>query len=124
MVEAPNGSRAPLDASAAAVSLDEPGFYTVRALNSDLAAQTVAVNLDPGEADLTPLDLDAFLAAVAPGGSAPSTVSAGTAPISPAERERRQGLWWYLVIGAAVLALAETLLSNRLPAVGRAGGLA
>jgi len=124
VVEAPNGSRAPLDASAAAVSLDEPGFYTVRALNSDLAAQTVAVNLDPGEADLTPLDLDAFLAAVAPGGSAPSTVSAGTAPISPAERERRQGLWWYLVIGAAVLALAETLLSNRLPAVGRAGGLA
>jgi hypothetical protein len=38
-----------------------------------------------------------------------------------AERERRQGVWWYLVVGAVVLALAETLLSNRLPALRRVG---
>jgi hypothetical protein len=120
VVEAPSGNRAPLDASAPAVPLDEPGFYTVRALNSDLAPQTVAVNVDPGEADLTPLDMDGFLAAVAPGASGSAAVSAGTVPVSAAERERRQGLWWYLVIGAALLALAETFLSSRLPAIGRA----
>jgi len=120
VVEAPSGSRAPLDASATAAPLDEPGFYTVRALDSDLAAQTVAVNVDPGEADLTPLDVDGFLAAVAPGGSVSSAGSAAAVQVTPAERERRQGLWWYLVMGAAVLALGETLLASRLPAIGRA----
>ncbi|MBI2401835.1 MAG: BatA domain-containing protein [Gemmatimonadetes bacterium] len=121
VVEAPSGSRAPLDASAAAVSLDEPGFYTLRALDSDLAPATVAVNLDPTEADLTPLDPDAFVAAVAPGGPAGTAGPGGPAEgLSPADRERRQGLWWYLVAGAVVLALAESFLSNRLPVVGRA----
>jgi hypothetical protein len=67
------------------------------------------------------MDLDAFLASVRPAGAAAAVTPAGDAATSPAERERRQGLWWYLVVGAAVLALAETLLSNRLPALGRAG---
>ncbi|MBI2537327.1 MAG: hypothetical protein HYW06_10295, partial [Gemmatimonadetes bacterium] len=40
--------------------------------------------------------------------------------LSRADLERRQGLWWYLVAGAVVLALAESFLSNRLPAIGRA----
>ena len=31
---------------------------------------------------------------------------------SPEDRERRQGLWWYLLVGAATLLLLETLLSN------------
>ncbi len=118
VIEAPSGNRAPLSASAGAVPLDEPGFYTLRALNADLAPQAVAVNVDPVEADLTPLDVDAFLAAVAPGERGASA-SAQAAQISPAERERRQGLWWYLVIGAVVLALGETILANRLPAIGR-----
>jgi hypothetical protein len=120
VVEAPSGTRAPLDASASAVALDEPGFYTVRALDSDLAPQTVAVNVDPAEADLTPLDVDGFLATVAPGTPGSAAAPAGTASVSLAERERRQGLWWYLVIAAAVLALGETVLAGRLPALGRA----
>jgi hypothetical protein len=66
------------------------------------------------------MDLDAFRAAVRPAEAAAAAEPSGEAVISPAERERRQGLWWYLVVGAVVLALAETLLSNRLPALGRA----
>ena len=122
VVEAPSGARAPLDASATAVPLAEPGFYTVRALDSDLPPQTVAVNVDPEEADLTPLEVDGFLATVAPAASVTSAGAAGAAQVTLAERERRQGLWWYLVIGAAVLALGETLLAGRLPALGRARG--
>lgn len=120
-VESPAGRRVALGAGAEpALSLEEPGFYTVRALGGGLAPKSVAVNVDPAEADLAPLDLDAFLAAIAPVGPAASAALPGAAAISPAERERRQGLWWYLVIGAMVLALAETFLSNRLPAIGRA----
>jgi len=121
VVEAPSGSRAPLNAARAAVPLEEPGFYTVRALDADLAPQAVAVNVDPGEGDLTPLDPDAFVAALSSGWTGGPAGAGGPAPISPAERERRQGLWWYLVVAAAVLALAETFLAGRLPAIGRAG---
>jgi len=78
----------------------------------------VAVNPDPAEGDLTPTDLDAFEAAVSPTGGSATVASPVNATVSQAERERRQGLWWYLVIGALILALAETLLSNRLPAIG------
>jgi hypothetical protein len=121
-VESPAGRRVALGAGAEpAVRLDAPGFYTVRAVGEERVAASVAVNLDPAEGDLAPMDLDAFLASVRPAGAAAAVTPAGDAATSPAERERRQGLWWYLVVGAAVLALAETLLSNRLPALGRAG---
>jgi hypothetical protein len=120
-VESPAGRRVALGAGAQpAIRLDAPGFYTVRAVGEDLAAASVAVNPDPAEGDLTPMDLDAFRAAVRPAEAAAAAEPSGEAVISPAERERRQGLWWYLVVGAVVLALAETLLSNRLPALGRA----
>jgi hypothetical protein len=121
-VESPAGRRVALGAGGEpAIRLDAPGFYAVRAVGEDVAAASVAVNPDPAEGDLAPMDLDAFLAAVRPAEAAPAAAPSGEAVISPAERERRQGLWWYLVAGAVVLALAETLLSNRLPAIGRAG---
>ena len=121
VLEAPRGPRAPLGALSGTVALDEPGFYTLRALNAERAPQAVAVNVDPAEADLTPLDVEAFRASIAPvgAGEAGGVGEAGER-LSPLERERRQGLWWYLVIAAAALALGETFLSNRLPAIGRA----
>jgi hypothetical protein len=123
-VETPSGRRIGLGRTAAGVVLEEPGFYTLRAIGERSASRRVAVNLDPAEADLTPLDQETVAAAVRPTGSAASATSAApaaSAALSPAERERRQGIWWYLVMGAVVLALAETLLSNRLPAIGRVG---
>ncbi len=33
--------------------------------------------------------------------------------LSAEERERRQGLWWYLLLGATGLLMADTLISNR-----------
>jgi len=116
-VESPAGRRVELGSSTQAATLDAPGFYTVRGVGDQKAA-SVAVNPDPAEGDLTPMDLDAFEAAVSPTGGSATVASPVNATVSQAERERRQGLWWYLVIGALILALAETLLSNRLPAIG------
>ena len=39
----------------------------------------------------------------------------GPARVIPAEDlERRQSVWWYLLVAAAMLFVAETLVSNRL----------
>jgi hypothetical protein len=121
-VESPGGRRTALGGTAEpALTLDAPGFYTIRSVGGSPASASLAVNVDPSEGDLAPLDLDAFLAAVRPAGEAAASPSPESATLNPTERERRQGLWWYLVTGALALALAETLLSNRLPAIGRAG---
>jgi Aerotolerance regulator N-terminal/von Willebrand factor type A domain len=125
VLETPDGRHVPLDSAGAGVSLDAPGFYRARRMDGRPPAQDVAVNVDPVEGDLTPLDVKAFVAAVEPrnrmmdageGGG-----GQGQAALSAAERERRQGVWWYLVVGAVVVALAESLLSNRLPALRRPG---
>jgi Aerotolerance regulator N-terminal/von Willebrand factor type A domain len=119
VLETPDGRHVPLDSESAGAPVDTPGFYRVRRLDGRPPAQDVAVNVDPVEGDLAPLDVKAFVGAIAP--RAGTAATAGTAVLSPAERERRQGVWWYLVVGAVVVALAETLLSNRLPALRRAG---
>ena len=35
--------------------------------------------------------------------------------VAPAELERRQRTWWYLLLAALLVLGAETLLSNQLP---------
>ncbi len=125
VLEAPDGGHVPVDAAATGVPLDVPGFYRARRVDGRPPAQDIAVNVDPAEGDLTPFALREFLARIEPRRSAAGAAGAagaGAAELSAAERERRQGVWWYLVVGAVVLALAETLLSNRLPALRRAGG--
>jgi hypothetical protein len=122
VLETPDGRHVPLAEATAGVLLDRPGFYRVRRVDGRPPAEDIAVNVDPAEGNLTPLDVRAFVAAVQPrGGTAAAAGGSGAADLPPAERERRQGVWWYLVVGAVVLALAETLLSNRLPALRRVG---
>jgi hypothetical protein len=72
------------------------------------------VNVDLAESDLAPLDTALFAAAVAPR----ETASGSRHPdetISPAELERRQRTWWFLLLAALLVLGAETVLSNRLP---------
>ena len=124
VLETPDGRHVPLGGAAAGVSLDAPGFYRVRRVDGRPPAEDIAVNVDPAEGDLAPLSVKALVAAIEPrSGAAAGSGAQGRADgeLSLAERERRQGVWWYLVAGAVVLALAETLLSNRLPALRRAG---
>jgi hypothetical protein len=74
---------------------------------------TIASNVDVAESDLTPLNATELATSVQVPASATRAVRA--APVATAsERERRQSLWWYLmVIGFALLAI-ETVVSNRL----------
>ncbi|MEX0892573.1 MAG: hypothetical protein WEB88_10420, partial [Gemmatimonadota bacterium] len=81
------------------------------------AGYMVAANPDPSEAELTWLDPAELVAAVEPvDGQAADPVRAGA--LTLAERERRQSLWWYLLVAAFALLAAETVLSNRLSRAG------
>ncbi|MEE8062316.1 MAG: BatA and WFA domain-containing protein [Gemmatimonadales bacterium] len=122
IVESPSGNRREVDPGSDEpfVTLSEAGFYEVYPLGRERSAYPVAVNVDRRESDLARLDPEAFVAA----STAPDTLAAsiaaaggGRATLTPAERERRQGVWWYLVLGALLLLAAESLWSNR-PAQG------
>jgi hypothetical protein len=116
----PTGRRIPLGGAGAPrfIELDEQGFYEIRGRDSARPQAVVAVNLDPAESDLTPMDPRELVAA-ATGRATPAgdTAAAGAAP-TPQDTEKRQALWWYL-LAAGILALAaETVVSNRLSRTG------
>jgi hypothetical protein len=115
IVESPFGrSRAlRLSAESRYLGLDQAGFYRIRAADGDDGwAYTVAANVDPAESDLSILDPHELANAVTPAADGQPAAMEATA-LTPEERERRQGLWWYLLVGAATLLLTETLISNR-----------
>jgi hypothetical protein len=73
----------------------------------------VAVNVDPAEADLTPIDPKEIVAA-ATGGSVGEGSQPTGVPLTPEAREKNQRLWWYLLVAGILLLGVDTLLSNRL----------
>src|SRR6185295_6045395 len=98
------------------IELDEQGVYEVRPTGTPSARpDAVAVNLDPAESDLSPIDPRELVAAVT-GHATPVEVQ----PQTPAqemtreESERRQALWWYLLLAGMLLLAAETVIANRL----------
>jgi hypothetical protein len=87
------------------IQFTSAGFYDIQRPNG--RDDLVAVNADRRESDLTPAAPDALTlwqntasGSAAPGG----TVEASEKPFS---------LWWYVMLAALVLALAESLLGNR-----------
>jgi hypothetical protein len=117
VVVAPSGTRLHLGTSGepAPLQLAEQGFYEIRPdRGASDSTRVVAVNVNLGESDLAPLDTALFAAAVAPR----ATASGSRHPdetISPAELERQQRTWWFLLLAALLVLGAETVLSNRLP---------
>lgn len=113
----------------ALLELDEQGFYEIRdaaggvpsaaaapgAPGGGATPTALAVNVDTSESDLSPLDPQELVAAVtgrALGNS--SDVASETVELRPADLERRQAIWWYLLMGGVGLLAGETVLSNRL----------
>ncbi len=115
VLEAPSGRRTPLTASGPShlATLDEEGFYELRASTTAAGSgRPIAVNVDPRESDLTRFDPKELVAAVTAAPVA-GTPDAGAAATST-DLERSQAIWWYLLVIALVLMVAETVLSNRL----------
>ena len=113
VLEAPDGTRVLIPAGTRMpLPLPRAGFYELRSPRGEIAVP-VAVNLDPAESDLTELDRDVFLAAVA----APEGVTtAGPAGVlTAAERERRQRIWWYLALAALIALVAESAFTALRP---------
>jgi hypothetical protein len=115
VVVTPSGKRV---AQNGPLELDEQGVYDVRPAGGVVEgtpAQAIAVNIDPAEADLTPLDPNELVAAVT-GHAAPAaaTSPAETSAFDVKEAEKLQGLWWYLLLAGLLLLAAETVVSNRL----------
>ena len=97
------------------LELNDQGIYEIRAAGATAGRPlSIAVNLDPAEADLTPLDPRELVAAVT--GHATPLVPETTGPgaISREDTEKRQALWWYLLFIGLLLLAAETVISNRL----------
>ena len=117
VVMAPSGTQVTIgEGGAQAVELSEQGFYSVRLSGvGERRPFQVAVNLDPGESDLTPLVPSEFVASAT--GRAAVTASGQSLENpedTPADLEKKQAVWWYLFAAGAALLLAEAVLANRL----------
>ncbi len=97
------------------LELSEQGVYEVRStVATSGRPEAIAVNLDPAESDLSALDPRELVAAVT-GHATPETVQPDEAQgMTREETERRQGLWWYLLLAGVGLLAAETAISNHL----------
>ncbi len=104
-------------ASASVFELDSPGVYHLRNAAIDLDLP-IAVNLDPNESRIAPLDADVLEAAGIPLGITDAvTLAAREAAEESASRrelEAGQKHWRWLLLAAVVLLLAETWYAGHL----------
>lgn len=116
VVVTPAGERRTYGANDPSVlELNEHGAYEVRAASTPSAQpDRLAVNIDPSESDLTPLDTGELVAAAT--GRASQTSASTTTPdeLTPEEAEKRQNIWWYLLMGGLGLLVVELVFANRL----------
>lgn len=120
VVVTPAGERRSMRAEEQVLELSEHGVYELRG-STDASArpERVAVNIEPAESDLTPLDPGELVAAVTGRAAAAVTGTAAAPPtLTPEEAEKHQNLWWYLLVAGLVLLIAENVVANRLSATG------
>jgi hypothetical protein len=97
------------------LELNEQGVYEVRPMSTPAGRpEAIAVNLDPAESDLMPIDPRELVAAVTGHATQVAAEPAPAQEMTREESERRQGLWWYLLLAGLVLLAVETVISNHL----------
>lgn len=114
VVQTPTGQlvRPRADSTNNAVALTDGGLYTAyRERVTGEAAAMLAVNVAPGESELTPIDTTELLLGVRTA-TVVDSARATNAPETPQELERRQNPWRWLLIVAALVLLVETLLAT------------
>jgi hypothetical protein len=117
VVLTPSGRRLPIeDEGSDVVELREKGFYELRGdgTQANQNVTVVAVNVDPVEADLTPLDPKEIVAAAVGGSTGGDATASNAVSLTPEARERNQRLWWYLLLSGILLLGVDTLVSNRM----------
>jgi hypothetical protein len=112
LVTSPSGRRTTPEPGNTLLRLDEQGYYEVREARAGGATLALhAVNVDVAESDLSAMDPRDVAAAVTHSGSGPARAAVAGLPRD--EQERRQSLWWYLLITAFGLLTVEAVLANR-----------
>jgi hypothetical protein len=114
VVTTPTGAllRPRADSLGNAVPLADGGLYTAyRERATGEPAAVLAVNVAPGESELTPIDTTELLLGVRTAIAADSAKTAGAVE-TPQELERRQNPWRVLLMMAAAVLLLETLLAT------------
>ncbi|HSJ25143.1 MAG TPA: BatA domain-containing protein [Longimicrobiales bacterium] len=113
LVTAPSGQRTTAAPGGTLLRLAEQGVYDVREARA--GGPTVAlhaVNVDVAESGLVAMDAAEVVASVTrPRSPGAQRASAITLPGN--EQERRQSIWWYLLLTAFVLLTVEAVLANR-----------
>ncbi len=118
VVVSPAGAQSRLgQGGEASIALAEQGFYSVRLAGSgERRPYAVAVDLNSSESDLAALSPKEFLA-----GATGRAATAGTSgqslehpDLTPADKEKQQAFWWFLLVAGLAALLVESVLSNRL----------
>jgi hypothetical protein len=119
VVLTPSGRRVTVSGSGPEfLELDEQGFYELRSTGAaETRPPAVAVDIDPAESDLSPMDAREFTAAITGRAAPDATRAAAPDQVTPQDLERRQAIWWYLLLGGILLLATETILSNRISRV-------
>lgn len=115
IVVTPSGERVTQQNGKGLVELAEQGVYELRSPSgANARPESIAVNLDPAESDLAPLDPRELVAAVTGHATPESAEPAMAEQATQEDMEHRQGLWWYLLFTGVVLLAVETVIANRL----------
>jgi hypothetical protein len=96
------------------VELNEQGIYELRTSTASARPEPLAVNLDPAESDLTPIDTRELVASITGHASQTTAEAVTSQEMTQEEAERRQSLWWYLLLAGLLLLATETAIANRL----------
>jgi hypothetical protein len=98
------------------INLVEQGFYEIHdASTTSRQPLILAVNVDLSESDLSAVDPDEFASYVTGRANQnQSDLDTVVQEVSSKDLERRQRIWWYLLIAAVLFLVSETVISNRL----------
>ena len=97
------------------LELNEQGIYEIRSTGAASGRpEAIAVNIDPAESDLSAIDPRELVAAVTGHATPANAQPVQSQEMTREESERRQSLWWYLLMTGLLLLAAETVISNRL----------
>jgi hypothetical protein len=97
------------------LELNEQGIYEIRSTGAASGRpEAIAVNIDPAESDLNPIDPRELVAAVTGHATPTAAQPEQSQEMTREESERRQSLWWYLLMTGLLLLAAETVIANHL----------